>query len=105
LDKIKEAGIQLIAVSYDPVETLKEYSDKNDIKFPLVSDEGSKTIDAYGIRNTAMDGRGRFEGIPYPGTYLLDKDGVIRAKLFLERYQERHTTQALLDAAKEMDKE
>ena len=50
-----------------------------------------------------MDGR-KFgakdlTGVPHPGTYLVDKDGVVRAKLFLERYQERHTTHALIDAA------
>jgi hypothetical protein len=45
------------------------------------------------------------EGVPHPGTYLIDKDGIVRAKLFLERYQERHTTQQLIDAAKEVSAE
>ncbi len=38
-------------------------------------------------------------GIPHPGTYILDKEGVVRDKLFLERYQVRHTTEQLLKAA------
>ena len=42
----------------------------------------------------------RAEGIPYPGTILLDKDGVIRAKLFLEGYKDRHATDDLIKAAR-----
>jgi hypothetical protein len=37
--------------------------------------------------------------VPYPGTFLIDKDGVIRAKLFLDGYRERHATEELIKAA------
>lgn len=47
-----------------------------------------------------MYGKKELTGVPHPGTYLLDKDGVVRAKLFLEKYQERHSTEALIEAAK-----
>ena len=102
--KLGEAGIKVVGISYDSIETLKAFSDKNALEFPLLSDAGSKTIDTYGIRNTEMDGKmfGQkpLTGVPYPGTYLIDKDGVVRAKLFLEKYQERHSTEALIEAAK-----
>ena len=98
LGKIKEAGLQLIAISYDSLDVLKKFAGDSGIEYPLLSDEGSKTIDAYGIRNKEMDG-GRIAGIPYPGTYIVDKEGIVRAKLFVERYQERHTTEDLIKAA------
>ncbi len=65
--------------------------------FPLLSDPDSKTIDAYNVRNEAA--KGRLEGVPRPGTFVLDGGGVIRAKLFLEGFRDRHTTEALLKAA------
>ena len=68
------------------------------ITFPLLSDPESKTIDAYHIRNEAA--KGKAEGVPHPGTFVLDQTGVIRAKLFLEGFRERHTTEALITAAK-----
>ena len=37
--------------------------------------------------------------MPHPGTFLLDGNGVIRAKLFLDNFRERHTTEALVNAA------
>jgi len=104
-DALDAANIKVVAISYDPVSVLDEFATKNELPYPLLSDEGSKTIDAYGIRNEAMDGKSfgdnDLTGIPHPGTYLLDKDGVVRAKLFLERYQDRHTTEALIEAAEE----
>ena len=67
------------------------------ITFPLLSDPESKTIEAYHIRNAAA--RGKAEGVPNPGTFILDQQGVIRAKLFLEGFRERHSTDALIKAA------
>jgi peroxiredoxin len=77
---------------------LKKFADQAKITFPLLSDPGSKTIDAYHIRNEVT--KGKAEGVPNPGTFILDREGIIRAKLFLEGYRDRHTTEALVNAAK-----
>ena len=98
LKSIAEAGIQVVGISYDDPAVLKKFSDRAKITFPLLSDPGSKTIDDFHIRNEAAKGKG--EGLPNPGTFLLDRGGVIRAKLFLEGYSDRHTTDALVKAAK-----
>jgi peroxiredoxin len=98
LKSIEAEGIQLVGISYDDVKVLKTFSDRMKIAFQLLSDPESKTIDAYHIRNEAA--KGRAEGVPNPGTFVLDRQGIIRAKLFLEGYRERHTTEALIDAAK-----
>ena len=47
------------------------------ITFPLLSDPDSKTIEAYHIRNESA--KGKAEGVPNPGTFVVDKEGVIRA--------------------------
>ena len=92
-----EKDTQVIAISYDSVEVLAKFADRRKITFPLLSDSGSKTIRAYRLLN--KEARGKAEGIPYPGTILIDKDGVIRAKLFLEGYKDRHSTDDLIKAA------
>jgi peroxiredoxin len=98
LKSIEDAGIQLVGISYDQPAALKRFADQTKISFPLLSDPESQTIDAYHIRNEAA--KGRAEGVPNPGTFILDREGMIRAKLFLEGYRERHSTEALIDAAK-----
>ncbi len=87
-----------MAISYDSPEILKRFAAKKSIAYPLLSDAGSKTIDAYGIRN--KEATGRTSGIPYPGTFIVGTDGVIRAKLFLEGYKERASTEAIVQALK-----
>jgi len=98
LKSIEAAGVQLVGISYDDTKALKTFSDRMKIAFPLLSDPGSQTIDAYHIRNTAA--RGKAEGVPNPGTFILDRHGVIRAKLFLEGYRNRHSADELIKAAK-----
>ncbi|MBI4326372.1 MAG: peroxiredoxin family protein [Chloroflexi bacterium] len=100
-EKVKDmaaTGGQVVAISYDSVAILKRFAAKRSITFPLLSDAGSKTIDAFGIRN--QEAPERWSGIPYPGTFILDQKGVIRAKLFLENYRERHPTEAVIQVLK-----
>jgi peroxiredoxin len=97
LKAFDDAGVQIVGISYDNPAALKKFSDGAKITFPLLSDPESKTIDAYHIRNEAA--KGRAEGVPNPGTFVVDREGVIRAKLFLEGYRDRHTTEALVEAA------
>lgn len=103
MSSLKDAGIQVVGISYDSVEILKKFSDKREITFPLLSDPDSRTILAYALKNHEMDGKkiGDFdaEGVPYPGTLIIDQDGVIRAKLFVEGYRQRHSIDALREAA------
>ena len=93
---MNDAGIQIVGISYDPVAVLKSFSDEAGLTYSLLSDEGSKTIDAYGIRNTGARSA-RQQGIPHPGTFLVDQSGTITAKLF-ETVRTRHTTDALIKA-------
>jgi peroxiredoxin len=98
LKRIEEAGVQVVGVSYDDTAVLKRFSDEAKITFPLLSDPQSKTIEAYHIRNA--EAKGKAEGVPYPGTFLVDRSGVIRAKLFLEGYRDRHSSEALIESAR-----
>ncbi len=90
-----------MGISYDDPAVLKRFSDQAKISFPLLSDPESKTIEAYHVRNEAA--KGKAEGVPDPGTFLLDRDGVIRAKLFHDGYVNRHTAEALIEAAKAVE--
>jgi DsbC/DsbD-like thiol-disulfide interchange protein len=54
-----------------------------------LSDKGSVVIRKFGILNTNVPNDVMFYGIPFPGDYLINPDGVVREKLFLPDYQER----------------
>lgn len=59
-----------------------------------MSDAGSATIDAWGIRN--REATGRTAGIPHPGTFVIDRNGVIVSRSFETAYQERRTAASIL---------
>lgn len=82
-------GINVAGVSYDSPQVLAQFSQRKSITYPLLSDSGSKLIDAFGIRN--VEATGTQAGIPVPGYYLLDKQGVIDKTFFEEGYINRLT--------------
>jgi peroxiredoxin len=97
LSKIEAAGTQVVAISYDSVPVLTGFATRKNISFPLLSDEGSKTIEAYGILNKEAK-KPPYQGIPYPGTFIIDGSGTVRAKLFQEGYAKRHSVEDLVKA-------
>ncbi len=99
LAEIEAAGVQLVGISYDSTNTLSVAAKRHKLTFPLLSDEGSKVIEAYGVLNKASPQR-----IAHPTTFLVDKSGIIRAKLWREKYQDRHNVDELLKAARSLPK-
>lgn len=108
LHRIESAGTKVVGISYDSVEVLKRFADKQKITFPLLSDPESKTIIDYSIKNKEMIGKKfgkvNLDGVPYPGTFIVDTNGVIRAKLFVNGYRDRHTVDDLVKAAEALKK-
>ena len=103
LKKIEGAGVKVVGISYDSVDVLKQFATKRKISFPLLSDPDSKAIVAYSLKNKETAGKKygkiNLEGVPYPGTVLVDQKGMIRAKLFVDGYRDRHSIDELLEAA------
>jgi peroxiredoxin len=96
LGSLKEKNVRVAAISYDSVEVLAKFTEQRKITFPLLSDQGSAAIKAFELLN--KEANPRIQGVPYPGTMILDKNNVIRAKLFFDGYRERHAAADILDA-------
>jgi AhpC/TSA family/Thiol:disulfide interchange protein DsbD, N-terminal len=99
-DKFEANDIKLYAVSYDDQQALREFSEAQSIPYPLLSDIESAVIKHYGILNTEVSEDDAFlYGIPFPGVYVTDEDGVVVAKFFHDTYKKRDSPEALIDAA------
>jgi hypothetical protein len=96
LTEIRKAGMGLAAISYDPVSTLADFAARRGITFPLLSDPGSETIKRYGILNTTIDAKNPLYGYPFPGTFIVDRKGVVTSRYFEDAYQERDTVSSIL---------
>ena len=92
----KDEAVALFAVSVDPADKNKDLAakiakdKKGEINFPLLSDAGHKTIDAYGLFDTEYIGQG-IEGIPHPAVYVLDKNRKIVWARVESDYRKRPT--------------
>ena len=86
--------VNVYAISVDGPAESKEFAGKisadgkGDIRFPILSDPGHRVIDAYGIRDPDYNGQ-KFEGIPYPSVYIIDKDGRVAWARVEKDYKER----------------
>lgn len=116
VEELSRSGIGVAAISYDSQVVLAEFARERGISYPLLSDDDSAVIKAYGILNTvAAEGLGpnkddpevvadarkyvatsgafeRAVGIAFPGTFMLDENDRVKSRFFEEFYRDRNTT-------------
>lgn len=116
---IKAQGAQLIAVTpQQPDQSLKQVTEDG-YPFEILSDlddtvmkdynlyfEVSEELDAVyrkmGLNLEAFNGEGR-RGLPVPGTFVIDRNGVIRAAFADVDYTRRMEPAAVVEALKRLD--
>jgi peroxiredoxin len=96
LGDTRQNGLGVAAITYDPVSVLAEFAARRGITFPLLSDQGSAVIKRFGILNTTADPSNAQFGYPFPGTFIVDRRGVVTGRFFEPAYQERSTISSVL---------
>lgn len=120
VSELQAQGLGLASISYDSREVLAAFARQHGITFPMLSDPGSETIKRYGILNTIVAeafGPNRDDpavrqavrqfvsevnptpnmaGIPFPGTFIVDRQGRVTSRFFEDFYAERSTVSSLL---------
>jgi hypothetical protein len=76
MPKFREAGIELYAISYDDRQALAAFAD---------SCGRPGDLPAYGV--------------PFPGTFVTDENGVVIEKFFHDSYEKRNSAESMIDAA------
>jgi peroxiredoxin len=103
LKEIEASGGQVVAISYDSPDKLKRFASRRKISVPLLSDPGSKVIDAYDMRS-GVSNRNQ-AGCSRHGVFILDQKGIVRAKPYLISDQARPVVDALVGALKEAQRQ
>ena len=99
-DKFNELGYQVAAISYDSVDILKEFSDKNNLKYPLLADQNNKTMEDLKVLNDEQKPGGKHYGIPFPGVMIIDANGKLAYKYFYKGYKKRVIMENLYEQLK-----
>ena len=79
---------EVIGISSDSVESHRSFAENHDLPFTLLSDEGGKVRQLYGVPNTL----GLFPGRV---TYVIDREGVVRHIFSSQLAASRHVQEAL----------
>jgi peroxiredoxin len=94
------AGIGMVAITYDAPQVQQAFIDKFGITIPVLSDIDGLSFKTLGILNTQYR-EGDFQyGIPYPGMIVLNPEGEVVGKLFVEAYSSRVDSAAALAFAR-----
>ncbi len=88
--KYEEAGVQIIGVSADSIESHKAFAAEHELPFPLVSDPELRWAKAFGVSSTA--------GFISRVSFLIGRDGRV-AKVYPDVDPGIHADEVLRDAA------
>ena len=118
LSEFKKYGATLISITPQKPDKSLQQVKKDKFPFDILSDLDSSVIKKYkmfftlppkltalykklGLDLEVFNGKGRNE-LPVPGTYVLDKNGIIRAAYANTDYTKRMEPQAIIDALKKL---
>lgn len=82
-----DLGAELLGVSGQSVESHKSFASHHGLPFLLLSDEGNKVRELYGVPST-------MGFIPGRVTYIIDKKGVVRFIFNSQSQPEKHIAEA-----------
>jgi peroxiredoxin len=97
-EPLSRRGYRLVSISYDAPEVLAGFAKKYGVTYKMTSDKGSAMIDAFGIRDPQYKEGSRAYGVPKPGIFIVDRKGIVRAKLAEEGYKVRPPSEAIIAA-------
>lgn len=99
IDAFVAAGAVVYSLSYDEVDALADFRDAYETTITLLSDPDSRVIRELGVLNTLIKSDDHpWFGVPFPGTYIVDEDGVVSAKFFNQSFALRPGPEILLRA-------
>lgn len=99
LEDFKKLGYQVLGVSRDSIKKHCNFRDKNELNFPLLSDEEEKVVNLYGVlKEKSMYGR-KYMGIER-STFIIDEKGIL-----VKEYRKVKAASHVGDLLKELTQE
>jgi peroxiredoxin len=100
--EIEKRGYHVAALSYDSPEILQAFTVKRHIAYTFLSDPKSEVIDLYKLRDPQYPPGNRAYGVPRPIIFILDRNGVIKSKLYEESFKVRPPVTAVISKLDEL---
>ena len=99
VDAAAAKGVNIAIATYDDPDTLAGFAKRFGARITLLSDTGSKVINALGILNEEHAPGSFAHGIPHPIVFVIDAKGVVRSRFSETSYAQRPDKERVLGAA------
>jgi peroxiredoxin Q/BCP len=91
--QLKAAGVQVLGVSTDSVESHQRFAEKYELPFPLLADINKKLVEAYGVWQEKKNYGRTYWGVART-TFLIDAEG--RVERIIRRPDTKNHAEQLL---------
>ncbi len=96
-DSFTDQGLGVVAISYDSIEILQDFTRrKGPFRYTLLADPKSEVIEAFGLLNPNTKPGTMLHGMAFPGSYLVDAEGIVKEKFFDQSHRQRITADTVL---------
>ena len=89
LDKLNELDAQVLGISVDSKYSHKEFAEKLNLNFPLLSDFGKEVCSLYGTL--------RKEGFSDRAYFIIDSNGIVRFKYLMPTPKDKLENEQLIE--------
>ena len=89
IGRFEEKGATVLGISVDSLRSHKAWAKERDIRFPLLSNFQREVVEDYGVKHDA--------GFPERAYFVIDREGVVRAKRVEESSGSQSEVQDILD--------
>jgi len=94
--EFEQRGLHVAALSHDSIAVLDFFAKRKGITYPLLSNVESAAAATLGIVNPNYKPGDDLHGMPFPGTFFIDENGVVVDKFFESDHRERYTASTML---------
>ena len=95
--QIRDRKYALAALSYDDPAKLARFATEAGLSYPLLSDTGSRMIDALGLRDPQYEEGSYAWGVPRASVLVLAPDGTVQARYVAADYRSRPSNDDVLE--------
>jgi peroxiredoxin len=89
LPEFAALGLAVVSISVDEVPLIRKFADAGNIAFTLLADPAGDINESIGIRDPQYPTGSAAFGVPRPTLYIVDRDGIIRARFMEPTYRTR----------------
>lgn len=98
MGEIRKMGAEIVAVAVTPTFAQMAFAERLGIDFPLLSDWGGETSDAYGVRYEIWKGH---RGVAKRSVFVVGGDGLISYRWYTDDAHEIPDVDAVVTALRE----